>query len=91
MLFSQNLKKKLFFATRDGSVFFVICFCAYQRPIMFLSYALGLPHIADYCVNAVILGWVGAPNERTPFRIHDVVVGFVDRCLSNNRNLAASN
>ena len=33
-------------------------------------------------VNTVTRGWVGAPNERGPFRIHDAVVGFVDRCLS---------
>ena len=33
-------------------------------------------------------GRVGAPDERDPFRFHDAVVGFVDRCLS--RNLAAS-
>ena len=33
--------------------------------------------------------WVGTPNERTSFRIHDAVVGFVDRCLSRTRNLAA--
>ena len=26
--------------------------------------------------------WVGARNERAPFRIHDAAVGFVDRCLS---------
>ena len=35
--------------------------------------------------------WVGAPNERAPFRFHGAVVGFVDRCLSRTRNLAASN
>ena len=36
-------------------------------------------------------GWVGAPNERAPFRFHGAVVGFVDRCLSKTRILAASN
>ena len=35
-------------------------------------------------------GWVGAPNERAQFRFHGAVVGFVDRCLSRTRNLAAS-
>ena len=29
-------------------------------------------------------------NERPPFRFHGAVVGFVDRCLSRTRNLAAS-
>ena len=36
-------------------------------------------------------GSVGAPNERAPFSFHGAVVGFVDRCLSRTRNLAASN
>ena len=30
-------------------------------------------------VNTVTRGWVGAPNERAPFRFHGAVVGFVDR------------
>ena len=42
-------------------------------------------------MNTVTRGWVGAPNERAPFRFHGAVVGFVDRCLSRTRNLAASN
>ena len=42
-------------------------------------------------VNTVTRGWVGAPNERSPFRFHGADVGFVDRCLSRTRNLAASN
>ena len=41
-------------------------------------------------LNTVTLGWVGAPNERTPFRLDDAVVGFVDRCLPRTRNLADS-
>ena len=42
-------------------------------------------------VNTVTIGCVGAPNGRAPFRFHGAVVGFVDRCLSRTRNLAASN
>ena len=49
------------------------------------------PPITGRFVNNVTRGWVGAPNERTPFRFHGAVVGFVDRCLSRTRNLAASN
>ena len=49
------------------------------------------PSITGRFVNTVTRGWVGAPNERTPFRFHGAVVGFVDRCLSRTRNLAASN
>ena len=37
-----------------------------------------LPRITGRVVNTVVTrGWVGAPNERAPFRIHDAVVGFV--------------
>ena len=49
------------------------------------------PHITGHCVTTMIQAWVGAPNERAPIRSHDAVVGFVDRCLSKARNLAASN
>ena len=48
------------------------------------------PHITGRCVNTVILEWVGASDERAPFRGHDAVVCFVNRCLSRTRNLAAS-
>ena len=49
------------------------------------------PPFTGWFVNTVTSGWVGASNERSPFRFHSAVVGFVDRCLSNTRNLAASN
>ena len=49
------------------------------------------PPITGRFVNTVTRGWVGAPNERTPFRFHGAVVGFVHRCLSRIRNLNASN
>ena len=51
----------------------------------------GPPPITGRFVNTVTRGWVGAPNRRAPFRFHGAVVGFVDRCLSKTRNLAASN
>ena len=50
-----------------------------------------LPRITGRVVNAMTRGWVGAPNERAPFRNHDADVGFVNRCLSRTRNLAVSN
>ena len=88
----RNLKKGLFFAIGEGSRTFVASFlhsstqmCVYQTP------GRRPPHITGRFVNSVIRGWVGAPNERAPFRFHGAVVGFVDRCLSRTRNLAASN
>ena len=76
---------------RDGRIF-VACFlhsiaqkCSYQTP------GRRPRRITGRFVNAVTRGWVGAPNERRRFRFHGAVVGFVDRCLSWTRNLAASN
>jgi len=88
----SNLKKRLFFAIGEGSRIFVACFlhssaqmCLYQTP------GRRPPPITGRFVNTVTRGWVGAPNGRAPFRFHGAVVGFVDRCLSRTRNLAASN
>ena len=89
-----NLKKGLFFAIGEGSIIFVAFFlpvhssaqmCLYQTP------GRHPPPITGRFVNTVTRGWVGAPNGRAPFRFHVAVVGFVDRCLSRTRNLAASN
>ena len=87
---SPNLKKGLFFAIGEGSRIFVACFlhssaqmCLYQKPGR-------RPSITGRFLNTVTRGWVGAPNERAPFRFHGAVVGFTDRCLSRTRNLAAS-
>ena len=86
-----NLKKGLLFAIGEGSRIFVACFlhssaqmCLYQTP------GRRPPPMTGRFVNTVTRGWVGAPNERAPFRFHGAVVGFVDRCLSRTRNLAAS-
>ena len=86
-----NLKKGLFFAIGEGSRIFVTCFihssaqmCLYQTP------GRCPPPITGRFGNTVSSGWVGAPDGRAPFRFHGAVVGFVVRCLSRARNLAAS-
>ena len=68
-------------------------FSTQQRPNMFESDTPGRrpPPITGRFVNTVTRGWVGAPNERAPFRFHGAVVGYLDRCLSRTRNLAAWN
>ena len=39
------------------------------------------PRTAGRVVDTVTRGWVGAPNERARFRIHDAVVGLsTDAC-----------
>ena len=88
----SNLEKGLFFAIGEGSITLVVHFlhssaqmCSYQtlgrRP----------PPITGRSVNTVTRGLDGAPNGRAPSRFHGAVVGFVDRCLSRTRNLAARN
>ena len=85
-------EKNLFFAIRDGSRNCVIYFVHTSGQLLFYhTPGQRPPYVTGYCVNTVTLGWVGAPNERTPFKFHDAVVGFVDRCLSRTRKLAASN
>ena len=86
-----NLKKGLFFAIREGLRIAVTCFL-YSSAQMRLYQTSGRrpPPITGRFVNTVTRGWVGAPNERAPFRFHGAVVGVVDRCLSRTRNLAAS-
>ena len=49
------------------------------------------PPITGRFVNTATRVRGGAPNERASFRIYGAFVGFVDRCLSKTRNLAASN
>ena len=89
---SLKPEKRPIFAIGEGSRIFVACFlhssaqmCLYQTPGR-----RPLP-ITGRFVDTVTRGWVEAPNGRAPFRFHGAVVGFVARCLSRTRNLAASN
>ena len=89
---SLKPEKGLFSAIGEGSRIFVACFlhssaqmCLYQTP------GRRPPPITGRFVDTVTRGWVEAPNGRAPFRFHGAVVGFVARCLSRTRNLAASN
>ena len=73
--FLPNLKKGLFFAIGEGSIFFVACFlhnsaqmCFYQTP------GRRPPRITGRFVNTLTRGWVGAPNEHAPLRFHGAVV-----------------
>ena len=87
-----DLENFLIFAIGEGSRFLVVCFL-YTSDQLFFSQTPGRrpPRITGLHVNYVTLGWVGAPNERAPLTFHGAVVGFVDRCQSRTRNLAASN
>ena len=59
--------------------------CSYQTP------GWRPPPVTGRFVNTAVVtrGWVGAPDERAPFRFRGADVVFVDRCLSRTRNLAA--
>ena len=87
-----NLKKGRFFAIGESSRNFVACYSLQQRPNVFVSDAwpAHTTYHRSFCEHCD-QRWVGAPNEHAPFRFHGTVVGFVDRCLSRIRNLAASN
>ena len=79
-------EKCLFFAIGDGSRFFVICFLRTSGQLFF-SQTPGRrpPYITGVRVNSVTLGWVGAPNERAPLRVHDAIAVFAARCLTRTR------
>ena len=47
-------------------------------------------HDTGHCVKTVTLGWAGAPNERTPFRNHDAVVGVLVLSIHVCRGLGIS-
>ena len=88
----QTLNIRLFFAIGERSIICVFCFLHTSRLMFFSSDAWPghrPPHITGRRVDTVTPGWVGAPNERAPFRFHNAIVGFVDRCLSRTCNLAA--
>ena len=54
---------------------------------MFFSQTPGRrpPYITGLRVNSVTLGWVGAPNEHAPLRVHDAIAVFAARCLTRTR------
>ena len=90
---SPQPEKGIFLAIGEGSRIFSRLISTQQRRNVFLYQTPGRrpPPITGRFFNTVTKGWVGAPSRRTPFRFHGAVVGFVDRCLSRTRNLAASN
>ena len=95
--FLPNLQKGVLFERRAfchrrGIEIFCRLFSTHQRPnVLYQTPGQRTPRITGRFVNTVTRGWIGAPNERAPFRFHGAVVAFVDRCVSRTRNLAASN
>ena len=88
-----NLKAYFLPSERDREFLSPVFYLVHSSAQMRLYQTPGRrpPPITGRFVNTVTRGWVGAPNERAPFRFHGAVVGFVDRCLSRTRNLATSN
>ena len=43
------------------------------------------PYITGLRVKSVTLGWVGAPDEHAPLRVHDAIAVFAARCLTRTR------
>ena len=89
---SPKPEQRPIFCHRRGIEKLCPLFSTQQRPNVFVSDAWPAPAtyhrwFCEHCDRR----WVGAPNERAPFRFHGAVVVFVDRCLSRTRNLAVSN
>ena len=81
-----NPKNAYFLPSEMDRFFFVICFL-HTSGQMFFSQTPGRrpPYITGLRVNSVTLGWVGAPNERAPLRVHDAIAVFSIRCLTRTR------
>ena len=67
-------------------------FSTQQRPNVFVSDAWRAPatYHRSFCEHCDQRVGRSPYNEHAPFRFHGAVVGFVDRCLSRTRHLAAS-
>ena len=86
-----NLKKGLFLPSERDREFLSPVFYTAAPKCVCIKRLAGARHLSPVVfVNTVTRGWVGAPNERAPFRFHGAVLGFVDGSLSRTRNLAAS-
>ena len=80
----------MFFTIGEGSIIFIVCFLHTSgQMFLYQTPRRRPPRVTGRIVNTVTRGRIGAPNDRAQFTIHDAVVGFVDRCLSSTRNLAA--
>ena len=89
---SPKPEKRPIFCHRRETEIFVACFLHSSAQMrLYQTPGRRPPPITGCFVNNVTRGWVGAPNERAPFRFHGAIVGFVHRCLSWTRNRAASN
>ena len=78
---SPKPEKWSILAVREGSRIFVVCFLHQPPNVAYHTPGRRPPHITGRHVNTVTRGWVEAPNERTPFRFRDAVVGLsIDVC-----------
>ena len=79
--------KTSLFAIGEGSRFLVVCFYTRAAKSFFSQTPGRRPtHVTGRHLNTVVfLGWVQAPNERAPFRVHDAVIVFVDQCLTRSQ------
>ena len=84
-------EKGLFFDIGEGLRFWSSIFYTPVNTYFSIRRLAGARHVSPAVLLTLTRGWVGDPNERAPFRFHDAVVGFVDRCMSRTRNVAASN
>ena len=67
---SPKPEKRSPFCIRRGIEIFFVCFLHTDGQNVFFYQTAGRrpPHLTGRRVDTVILGWVGGPNERAPFR-----------------------
>ena len=76
----------LFFCHGRWIEIFCQLFSVHQRSNVFSQTPGRRPlYITGFLVNSVTLGWVRAPNERAPLRVHDAIAVFAARCLTRTR------
>ena len=76
----------LFFCHGRWIEIFCQLFSVHQRSNVFSQTPGRRPlYITGFLVNSVTLGWVRAPNERAPLRVHDAIAVFAARYLTRTR------
>ena len=81
-------EKALRFPTGERSTICAVCFAPTARGQVVLYQTPGRrpSRITGRVVKTASREWVGTPDERPPFIIHNAVIGFVDRCLSSTQS-----
>ena len=87
-----NLKKGLFLPSERDRDFLLPVFYKAAPKCICIRRLAGARHLSSVVfVNTTTRWWIGAHDERAPFRFHMQSLVFSIDCLSRTRNPAASN